>query len=148
MKSYVKLFVVALSVAMFAACTSGPSPMMTEAMGICSNVVKMKDSLTSVLEGKVGAINTKIEAANADTIPDDSATVAGWNASLASLTDLQAQLTTWASNMKVLPSAEELAKGTASPFGDTPDDKILEEVKGYMTQIADLKGKIDAVPAE
>jgi hypothetical protein len=145
MKSYVKLFVVALSVAMFAACSSGPSPIMTEAIGISSNVVKMKDSLTTVIDGKISAVKSKIETADSTV---DSTTVAGWNSSLTTLSDLQAQLTTWASNIKVLPSAEELAKGTANPFGDMTDDKILEEVKGYVTQIEGLKGQIDAVSAE
>ena len=115
--------------------------MMKEAMDMCSKVVSMKDSLSGVLDTKIESVTGMIGKADSTV---DSTTVAGWNSSLASLSDLKAQLTTWASNMKVLPSAEEMAKGASNPFGDMSPDKVLEEVKGYMTQITEMKEKVSA----
>lgn len=148
MKSAVKVFAFIFSVAMMIACAGGESEVLKQARTIQDGLMKSKSGLDSTLDATITAMNTKISALSMDSIAmKDSSNMVMFTemqSKVATLGEYKSKLMDWASNMKMLPSMEDLAKGAENPFGkESKDQDILSSIKAGQEQFNALKSEIE-----
>lgn len=148
----IKVFAFIFSVALLAACAGGESETFAKVRSIQQEQIKTLDGLTATVEEKLAAIKGKIEAyANVDTTQIDTTAgakaidMAGANEVYTNLTNLSSELETLKGDItsKIIPSAEEMAKGTSNPFDGVNDQDLLTTFQGYGSRLNELKAKID-----
>lgn len=149
MKSIRSVFAVAFSVLFFVACVSSESEMLKQARTIQNDLMNQVTSLDSIMAVKLNSLNDERSVMSADTaMSTDSLKLQQFmmlKERIDNISNLQSSLTDWKSNVKMLPSVEDLAKGAENPFGDkAKDQEILQAIKKSQEEFNALKMKADA----
>jgi hypothetical protein len=148
MKTTVKIFTFFFAVAALVACAGAESEQLKQARTIQETMMKSKSNLDSLIEVKRGELNAKITELSADsTLATDSLKMATYSGIKVQLNDIDAlsnRLSDFVSNVKLLPSVEEIAKGAENPFGgDAKDQDILKSIQDSQKQFEELKSEIE-----
>ena len=149
MKSSHLFFSVIFSSLLFVACVSSESEMLKQARSIQSELLTQVDALDSTMTVRLTSMNDERGAMSADsTISTDSLKMQQFmmmKEKIDNLSNLQSELTDWKSNLKMLPSVEEMSKGAENPFGEkAKDQEILQAIKKSQEDFNTLKMKADA----
>jgi hypothetical protein len=148
MKTSVKIFSFFFAVAVLVACAGAESEQLKEARTIQEAMMKQKHNLDSTLNLKMTELGTKLtELSNDSTLATDSLKTATYievKSQITSLENLKSQLSDWSSNIKTLPTLEELANGAENPFGkDAKDQDILAGIKANQSSFEELKSEVE-----
>ncbi|MEZ4799414.1 MAG: hypothetical protein R2809_06495 [Flavobacteriales bacterium] len=148
MKTTTKIFGVLFSVAMLVACSGSESEMLKQARTIQEAMMKSKSELDSSLAARLNAYSEEVTLLSQDAeLATDSVKMANYDEIKSAYSDLEmlkAELNDWTMNVKMLPSAEEIAGGAENPFGgDMKDEDILKEIKASQEKFEDLKSRIE-----
>jgi hypothetical protein len=148
MKTSVKIFSFFFAVATMIACAGAESEQLKEARTIQEAMMKQKHNLDSTLNLKMDELSAKISELSSDTtLATDSlktATYVEVKNQYTSLENWKSQMADWSSNIKTLPTLEELAGGAENPFGkDAKDQDILAGVKANQAAFEELKSEIE-----
>lgn len=148
MKTSVKIFSFFFAVATLVACAGAESEQLKEARTIQEAMFKQKHNLDSTLNLKMIELGNKIsELSNDTTLATDSLKIATYvevKSQYTSLENLRSQMMDWSTNIKTLPTLEELAAGAENPFGkDAKDQDILSGVKANQATFEELKSEIE-----
>ena len=149
MKTSVKVFSFFFAAAMMIACAQAESEVVKQARTIQEGIMKSKTQLDSTIDVSIKEINGRITTMSSDSIAmQDSTNIVLFGemqTKVARLAELKSKLTDWSSSMKMLPSAEEVAKGAENPFGkEATDQDILKGVQASQTEFNDLKSEIES----
>ena len=130
------------------ACVASESEVLKQARTIQEGVIKQKNDLDSTLNITLEDLNKKVSAMSMDSVAmKDSANIVLFSemrSKIEALTTYRTQLSDWAINMKTVPSAEEIKKGTDNPFGkDAKDEDVLNAVKKQSEELGELKSEIE-----
>lgn len=148
MKNTLKFFALVMVAAIFSACAGAESEQLKQARTIQEAMMKSKNTLDSLLTLKLNEYSVEVTTLSQDPLlATDSLKIANYDMIKSSYSDLEmlsAELRAWAGDMKMLPSAEEIANGAENPFGgDMKDEDILKEIKESQTSFEDLKSRIE-----
>lgn len=148
MKTSVKIFSFFFAVATMVACAGAESEQLKEARTIQEAMMKQKHNLDSTLNLKMEELSTKISELSSDTtLATDSLKTATYievKNQYTSLENWRSQMSDWSTNIKTLPTLEELANGAENPFGkDAKDQDILSGVKANQAAFEELKSEIE-----
>lgn len=148
MKTTSKIFGVLFSVALLVACSGSESEMLKQARTIQEAMMKSKEGLDSALTAKLNAYSEEVTMLSQDAeLATDSLKMANYDEIKTAYSDLEmlkAELNEWTSNVKMLPTAEEIAGGAENPFGsEMKDEDILKEIKASQEKFEDLKSRIE-----
>jgi hypothetical protein len=149
MKSISRLFTVLFIAAAFTACVSAESELLKQARSIQDELMNNVQSLDSSLSAKLTVLNAeRSEMAMDTTMSTDSLKMQSFmiaKEKIDNLSNLQSELTDWSSNVKMLPSVEEMTKGAENPFGEkAKDQEILNAIKKSQEAFNTLKQKAEA----
>lgn len=148
MKTTTKIFTVFFSVAILVACSGSESEMLKQARTIQEAMMKSKSGLDSMLTERLNAYSEEVTTLSQDAeLATDSLKIANYDKIKTAYSDLEmlkSELNDWTNNVKLLPSAEEIAGGAENPFGgDMKDEDILKEIKASQEKFEDLKSRIE-----
>jgi hypothetical protein len=148
MKTSVKIFSFFFAVATMVACAGAESEQLKEARTIQEAMMKQKHNLDSTLALKMDELGAKISELSSDsTLATDSLKTATYlevKTQYSLLEDLKSKMSDWSSNIKTLPTLEELANGAENPFGkDAKDQDILSGIKANQSSFEELKSEIE-----
>lgn len=134
--------------AVLVACSSAESEQLKQARTIQETMIKSKGNLDSLVDLKMTELSSKITEMSADsTLAADSLKTATYNSVKTQLSEiemLKSKLSDWMSNVKMLPTAEEIAKGAENPFGEAAKDQdILKSIQENQKQFEELKSEIE-----
>lgn len=147
MKTTFKVFAFFFSVALFVACAGAESEQLKQARTIQETIMKSKSNLDSLIDLKLTDLGTKITTLSSDsTMASDSLKMAEYTSVKSSYSEiemLKSKLADWVSNMKMLPSVEDISKGE-NPFGEgVTDADILKSIQGSQSEFEELKSEIE-----
>lgn len=147
MKTTFKVFAFFFSVALFVACAGAESEQLKQARTIQETIMKSKSNLDSLIDLKLTDLGTKITTLSSDsTMASDSLKMAEYTSVKSSYSEiemLKSKLADWVSNMKMLPSVEDISKGE-NPFGEgATDADILKSIQGSQSEFEELKSEIE-----
>jgi hypothetical protein len=119
-----------------------------QARTIQETMLTSKSNLDSLVDVKMNELSAKITEMSADsTLTADSLKVATYGSVKSQLSEiemLKSKLADWMSNVKMLPTVEEIAKGAENPFGDgAKDQDILKSIQDNQKQFEELKSEIE-----
>lgn len=148
MRTTTKIFTVFFSVAILVACSGSESEMLKQARTIQEAMMKSKSGLDSMLTERLNAYSEEVTTLSQDAeLATDSLKIANYDKIKTAYSDLEmlkSELNDWTNNVKLLPSAEEIAGGAENPFGgDMKDEDILKEIKASQEKFEDLKSRIE-----
>lgn len=148
MKTTVKIFSFFFAVAALVACAGAESEQLKQARTIQETMLKSKANLDSLVDLKMNELSAKITELSADsTLSTDSlktATYTSVKSQLSDIESLKSKLSDWMSNVKMLPTVEDIAKGAENPFGDDAKDQdILKSIQDNQKQFDELKSEIE-----
>ena len=148
MKTSVKIFSFFFVVATMIACAGAESEQLKEARTIQEAMMKQKHNLDSTLNLKMDELSKQISDLSSDTtLATDSLKIATYvevKTQYSNLENWKSQMSDWSSNIKTLPTLEELASGAENPFGkDAKDQDILAGVKANQAAFEELKSEIE-----
>ncbi|MFN6379674.1 MAG: hypothetical protein ACK4WD_10380 [Flavobacteriales bacterium] len=148
MKTTIKIFSFFFAVAALVACAGAESEQLKQARTIQETMLKSKGNLDSLVDVKMNELSAKITELSADsTLATDSlktATYTSIKSQLSDIESLKSKLSDWMSNVKMLPTVEEIAKGAENPFGDgAKDQDILKAIQDNQKQFDELKSEIE-----
>jgi hypothetical protein len=148
MKTSIKIFSFFFAVATLVACAAAESEQLKEARTIQEAMMKQKHNLDSTLNVKMDELGAQISALSSDTtLATDSLKIATYvevKSQYSSLENLKSQMSDWSSNIKTLPTLEELSSGAENPFGkDAKDQDILAGIKANQSAFEELKSQIE-----
>lgn len=148
MKKVNQLFALIFSITLFAACASGDSETLKQARQIQNEIMKNYNEVDSTLNVYSQKMNATFANMTADsTMMQDTLKLAEYMALKAKFNradELKNELADWKSTVKMLPTAEEIAKGAENPFGDKAKDQdILASIKKSQEDFAKLKSKVE-----
>jgi hypothetical protein len=148
MKTSVKIFSFFFAVATMVACAGAESEQLKEARTIQEAMMKQKHNLDSTMNFRMEELSSKISELSADsTLATDSLKTATYlevKKQYSLLEDLKSKMSDWSSNIKTLPTLEELANGAENPFGkDAKDQDILSGIKANQSSFEELKSEIE-----
>ncbi|MDZ4751420.1 MAG: hypothetical protein SGI87_07400 [Flavobacteriales bacterium] len=157
MKTSVKFFALFLVVAVLAACAGGESETFAKVRVMQGDQVKALEEMTTTINDQVATIKSKIETmANLDSAAVavmDSVSMATMqtdmanaNAEYTRLNNLSSELETLKGEVasKMIPSAEEMAKGSENPFKDVTDQDLLTTFKAFQEKIDAMKSQVNS----
>ncbi len=149
MKTSVKIAAFFFAVAAMIACASGESEALKQARQIQDNILKSRTALDSTIDATIASVNEQITTISADSAALADSTVRSnfeaLQVKVSGLAVYKSQIADWAANMKMLPSVEELAKGTENPFGaEAKDEDILNSLKASEEEFNNLKSTVEA----
>jgi hypothetical protein len=131
------------------ACVTSESEMLRQARSIQDETVKSATSLDSVMDSRL----TKLEQernlmAQDTTMSTDSLKMQSFSQlkdKIDNLQSIRGELTNWKTELKLLPTVQELESGKENPFGDKKkDQEILAEIKKSQENFNTLKLKAEA----
>jgi len=143
MKSTKFLFATWLTCSLVA-CSTADSPILKQARTMQESI--LKDA--NVLDSTVGVQITALEATLTDmtldtTLNTDEAKKQSYvvlKEKYNELLDTKTRLDNWRSNITLLPTPEEIAKGAENPFGKgAKDEDVLTKFKSAAADLAKLK---------
>jgi cell division protein YceG involved in septum cleavage len=148
MKTTIKIFSFFFAVAALVACAGAESEQLKQARTIQETMLKSKGNLDSLVDVKMNELSARITELSADsTLATDSlktATYTSIKSQLSDIESLKSKLSDWMSNVKMLPTVEEIAKGAENPFGDgAKDQDILKAIQDNQKQFDELKSEIE-----
>lgn len=148
MKKVNQLFALIFSITLLAACASGDSETLKQARQIQNEIMKNYNEVDSSLNVYSEKMNATFATMTADsTMMQDTVKLAEYMALKAKFNradELKNELADWKSTVKMLPTAEEIAKGAENPFGDKAKDQdILASIKKSQEDFAKLKSKVE-----
>lgn len=148
MRTTTKIFTVFFSVAILVACSGSESEMLKQARTIQEAMMKSKSGLDLMLTERLNAYSEEVTTLSQDAeLATDSLKIANYDKIKTAYSDLEmlkSELNDWTNNVKLLPSAEEIAGGAENPFGgDMKDEDILKEIKASQEKFEDLKSRIE-----
>lgn len=149
MKSVLKFFSFVMTSSLIVACVSAESELLMQARTIQNELLTNVESLDSIMTDKLNVLNeARSEMAMDSTLSLDSLKMQAFLMSkekIDNISNLQSELTDWSSNLKLLPSVEDMNKGGENPFGEkAKDQEILIEIKKSQEAFNNLKIKSDA----
>jgi hypothetical protein len=149
MKTAVKFFLLSFILTAAVACSTGESAALKEARQIQDNILKGRAALDSTIDVSIAGLNEKLSAMSADSVAmADSSVRASFEAMqsrVSSLATSKSKIADWVTNLKTLPSAEDLAGGAENPFGaEAKEDDILTALKASEEEFNSLKTSIEA----
>lgn len=147
MKTTLKLFAFFFGVAVLVACAGAESEQLKQARTIQETIMKSKSNLDSLIDLKLGELGEKITVlSNDSTMATDSLKMADYSmikSSYSEIEMLKSKLADWVSNMKMLPSPEDISKGE-NPFGEgATDADILKSIQSSQTEFEEMKSEIE-----
>lgn len=149
MKSSQLFFSVIFSSLFLVACVSAESEMLKQARTIQNDLLNNVSSLDSTMSARLVVLNEERGVMSADTtLSTDSLKMQQFmmmKEKIDNLDNLKSALTDWKSNMKLLPSVEEMGSGAENPFGEkAKDQEILQEIKKSQEDFNTIKMKAEA----
>lgn len=148
MKTYSKIVVFLFSLVCLSACVSSESEMLKQARSIQEGVLKNALSLDSTMTTKLDVWKaSSAEMAQDTTMSTDSLKLQSFMVvkdKIDNLSNLQSELAKWKSELKLLPSVQEMVGGGKNPFGEkAKDQEILIEIKKSGEALNSLKIKAE-----
>lgn len=147
MKTAVKLFSFFFGISVLVACAGAESEQLKQARTIQETIMKSRSNLDSLIDLKLGELSGKITALSADsTLATDSLKMSEYSmvkTSYSEIEMLKSKLADWVSNMKMLPSVEDISKGE-NPFGEgATDADILKSIQNSQSEFEEMKSEIE-----
>lgn len=148
MKTSVKIFSFFFVVATMIACAGAESEQLKQARTIQEAMMKQKNNLDSTVFLKLEELGMKISELSADsTLATDSLkreTYSEVKKQYSLIEDLKSKMSDWSTNIKTLPTLEEMTSGAENPFGkDAKDQDILDAVKANQASFEEIKSEIE-----
>ena len=148
MKKVNHVFAIIFSIAILAACASGDSETLKQARQIQTDIMKNYSTLDSSLAAYTERMNESFTIMTADTtLMQDTLKLAEYMALKTKFNEADAlknEMSDWKGSIKMLPTADEIAKGAENPFGDKAKDQdILASIKKSQEEFAKLKTKVE-----
>lgn len=141
MKTKTTLYIIyAFCIMLVCACAASETEQLKQARAIQNETLKSLNQLDTSLAAYTNRISGEISAMSTDTmLQQDTTLFKNYNALKNKLEQANSgrnELVNWKSQMKLLPTPEEIAKGAANPFGEGKTDE--EALSGMKKQNEDL----------
>jgi len=148
MKTTLRIFSFLFATALMMACASGESEMLKQARTIQDDMMKDIHALDSSLNNKITSLESDLSMMSEDsTMATDSVKLASYmklKEKYNTATTLQSEMVDWKSNIKMLPTVEEMNGGAENPFGEkAKDQEVLAEMKKAQADLATMKTKVE-----
>ena len=136
-----------LIITFLAACATGESETLKKARIIQDELMSSVHSLDTMISEYSNKLNGDISAAGMDsTLQSDSLKMKNYallKDKFNNITTIQSEMIDWKSNLKTLPTIEELANGAENPFGEgAKDQDILSALENSKREFDTLKTRI------
>ena len=147
MKTIKYLFLSLFAVSLLIACAAGESETLKKARTIQVGLLADVHQLDSTVSEYANRLNGDISAAGMDsTLQSDSTKMKNYTLlkdKFNTITTLQSEMMDWKSNLKTLPTIEELSQGAESPFGENAKDHdILSSLENSKKDFETLKSRV------
>jgi hypothetical protein len=133
----------------FSACVTSESEMLKQARSIQDETVQSATSLDSVMNIRLSGLEQEQKLMAQDTtLSTDSLKMQSFmqlKDKIDNLQSIRGELTNWKTELKLLPTVQELESGKENPFGDkVKDQEILADIKKSQESFNTLKLKAEA----
>jgi hypothetical protein len=149
-----KNFLAALTIAAtFAACVSSESEKLNNARVMQDKTATDAIALDSIIKSALQDLSSMRDTmSNDSTLAADSIRMVNFVAlknKVAELEQLSAEFSVWRNSIKLLPSKDELAKGSKNPFGNQSNDaEVQKQIADYAKQLSAYTEKANSLRAK